>query len=189
MSRDRKTTFSALAIALGIGAMALPALAQPATPQPATPQPAAPEAAPMRPAAGPAQVIPMGRGAERMLQGADANRDGRVTEAEAWDALAARFAAADTNKDGGLTWDEFRSYAFAQAPRGANPARQERVERMEERAQSMFRAVDADRDGRVTTTELRPFAEALFRSRDLNGDTALTRDELRPGRASQTRAQ
>ncbi|WP_338661908.1 EF-hand domain-containing protein [Pararoseomonas sp. SCSIO 73927] len=161
MSRDRKTTLSALAVALGIGALAGPALAQPAAPP-----------------APPAQAVPMGPGAERMLREADANRDGRVTEAEAWDALTARFAAADANKDGGLTWEELRGYVVAEMParRGMTPARQER---MEARGGAMFRAVDADRDGRVTTTELRPFAEAMFRSRDRNGDTALTRDELR----------
>ena len=46
-----------------------------------------------------------------------------------------------------------------------------------------MRKLDADRDGRVTLPELRPFAEAMFRARDANGDDALTREELRPARA------
>jgi Ca2+-binding EF-hand superfamily protein len=42
----------------------------------------------------------------------------------------------------------------------------------------MFRALDADRDGRVTPTEIQPVAEAWFRAFDANADGALTPDEL-----------
>jgi Ca2+-binding EF-hand superfamily protein len=159
MNPTPKLTFAALGLA-ALGALATPALAQ-----------------------------EHGRGraaGERMFQQADANHDGRVTEAEAWDSLSARFARADSNKDGGVTWDEFRAYTQAEmtARRGDRPAPPAaRMARMEQRGQGMFRALDADKDGKVTQAELRPFAEAMFRARDANGDNALTQDELRPRRA------
>ena len=97
MTRTRKLSLATLATVLGLGALGSAALAQ-------------------------------GRGpmaAERLLEAADSNRDGRITEAEAWTALAARFADVDANKDGGVTWDEFRSHVQAQvsARRGDRPAR------------------------------------------------------------------
>jgi Ca2+-binding EF-hand superfamily protein len=47
----------------------------------------------------------------------------------------------------------------------------------------MFRALDANRDGKVTLEEIRPAAEARFRAFDANGDGAVARDELpRPPR-------
>ena len=42
----------------------------------------------------------------------------------------------------------------------------------------MFRAIDANRDGRITPEELRPAVEARFRALDANGDNGVTRDEL-----------
>ena len=86
MTRTRKLSLATLATVLGLGALGSAALAQ-------------------------------GRGpmaAERLLEAADSNRDGRITEAEAWTALAARFADVDANKDGGVTWDEFCSHVQSQ---------------------------------------------------------------------------
>ncbi len=42
----------------------------------------------------------------------------------------------------------------------------------------MFRALDANSDGRLTLDEVRPAAEARFRAADANGDGAVTREEL-----------
>lgn len=119
---------------------------------------------------------------------ADADNDGRVTleEARAW--LQARFNEVDANGDGGVTLEEVQAYWQAKSGRGgqAEQAQPRREGRMPERGQArfaaMFRALDANSDGRVTFEEVLPFAEAMFRARDANGDGALSREEIRPGR-------
>jgi EF hand domain-containing protein len=45
-------------------------------------------------------------------------------------------------------------------------------------AAAIFRAVDANRDGRVTPEEVRPAVDARFRALDVNGDNGVTPDEL-----------
>ncbi len=42
----------------------------------------------------------------------------------------------------------------------------------------MFRALDANADGRLTPEEVRPAVEARFRAADANGDGAVTREEV-----------
>jgi Ca2+-binding EF-hand superfamily protein len=121
-----------------------------------------------------------GRWAETLFNEADANRDGRITAEEGWAAFSARFGRADANGDGGVSWEEFRAYAQAQAAANNRPVPAgDQGARMDARGQAFFRAMDADRDGRLTLAEIRPFAEAMFRARDTNGDGALTREELR----------
>lgn len=130
---------------------------------------------------------------------ADANNDSRVTLDEGRTWLQARFAEVDANSDGGVTWEEMRAFAEARmttrrtaATPGAAPATppatppggsaEGRRGMMEQRGQAMFRAMDANGDGRVTFAEIQPFAEAMFRARDMNADGALTREEVMPRR-------
>lgn len=124
----------------------------------------------------------------RIFEQADANHDGRVTEPEAMDFLAARFAEADVDHDGALTPEELGNFLRAQiaayrpGPGAGREQRQpppEAQRRMAERQARFFRMVDANRDGRITMDELRPMAAALFRAADANGDDALEPAELR----------
>jgi Ca2+-binding EF-hand superfamily protein len=153
--------------ALVAGTLSLPAFAQPA------------------PGQGPGPGGP-GRGAPGFAMGeafgrADANGDRQVSRDEGWTWLSARFVEVDTNRDGGITIEEFRTYAQARMGGRTPPA--EMRERAEQRGQSMFRALDVNADGRVTIEEIRPFAEAMFRARDLNADGQLSREEVMPRRA------
>ncbi|PWS37260.1 hypothetical protein DFH01_10415 [Falsiroseomonas bella] len=155
------------------GALALPAIAQPG-----------PGQGPGPGAGGP------GRGAPGFAMGeafgrADTNGDRQVSRDEGWTWLSARFAEIDTNRDGGVTVEEFRAYAQQRMGGRTPPA--EMRERAEQRGMGMFRALDVNGNGSITLEEIRPFAEAMFRARDTNADGQLSRQEVMPRRAGSHR--
>ena len=88
---------------------------------------------------------------------ADSNHDERVTHDEIWTWLRQRLDRQDRDGDGAMSLPE------AGASRGRANA---------------FRAMDADRNGKITPDELRSASDAWFRSQDLNRDGALTRQEM-----------
>jgi Ca2+-binding EF-hand superfamily protein len=128
------------------------------------------------PGGGPGGGGPRGDYGARMFERLDTNRDGRITWDESWAVLTERFNAADADRSGGLTLEEFRNMR-PQREGGRQPEGQ-RAERMEQRQAAMFRGLDANRDGVVTLEEMRAPAEMRFRMADANGDGAITREEL-----------
>ncbi|MBI0435694.1 EF-hand domain-containing protein [Roseomonas sp. KE0001] len=116
--------------------------------------------------------------AGRLFQQADADRNGRVSEAEALNFLSARFAEADANGDGQLERGEIAAFMAAHRPASARPGPAKAGDSLPKRAEAMFRAADADRDGRLSLAEVRPVTLALFRAADANGDGQLEQGEL-----------
>ncbi len=104
----------------------------------------------------------------------DADKDGKVTEAEIAAAMAAKLAAADTNKDGKLSAEELVAMR-----------EQERAARQLEMAKMMVTRLDRDGDGLVSAEELAagPRQPTLFERMDTNGDGAITKDEADAARA------
>jgi hypothetical protein len=136
------------------------------------------------------------RGAVAMFTQMDADRDGRVTWEEAWAYVQRRFTEADRDGSGGLTAQEFqdairaglaaRRPAAAQGGDAAPGTHRGPTGDFAERADAMFRVLDADRDGRLSLNELRPMVEARFRALDANLNNAIEQAELpqrrgRPG--------
>lgn len=163
----RKTTTAAMLGAALLAAAALPALAQPGP----------------GPGAGPGGGA---RGPAAMFDQVDANRDGRVSWEEGWGFVQQRFAAADRDHDGALTQEEMQAaWPMGGHRRGAGrngPAGEAGQQAASSRRSywqgAMFRALDANRDGRLTLEEVRPAAEARFRAFDANLDNVVSRDEL-----------
>ncbi len=121
------------------------------------------------------------RGAEAFAQ-ADANHDGRLSQAEFERAreqrIAEQFQKMDANHDGSLTQDEMRQ-----------SIRQRHDMRSAHRHQMMamrdkLRALDANRDHLLSRAELGTQAPKLadhFQEFDINNDGQLSRDEIRAG--------
>ena len=97
--------------------------------------------------------MPKGQFFERM----DANKDGKVTLAEAEALGKTRFAELDKNKDNVLSPDELK---------GPHPRMQH---------------ADANGDGKITLAEATAKGQEMFARLDKNKDKVLTRDEMPSG--------
>lgn len=102
----------------------------------------------------------------------DANADGQLTLAEVRNAAATRFAATDTNGDGGLSADEMAARAIAEVT--ANAA---------SRATDMIARMDKNGDGLLQADEMKPRrggdrAERMFEHMDEDEDGIVTRAEF-----------
>jgi Ca2+-binding EF-hand superfamily protein len=123
----------------------------------------------------------------------DANKDGKITQAEADAARNARaaakgkpapahaggglFARLDTNKDSIVTKAEFDA-AAAQMHSRIEKAGMQR----ENMVGHMFTAADANKDGKVSLAEMQQAAQQRFDRADVNHDGKLTPDERKQTR-------
>jgi Ca2+-binding EF-hand superfamily protein len=96
-----------------------------------------------------------GAGYERLVKRLDANKDGKLQVSELPARMATRFGAADTNKDGVITQDEFTAKREA--------AKKEHLAK-----------VDTNKDGKVSPEERTAARQTMIKARftqmDKNGD-------------------
>ncbi|MDB5522583.1 MAG: hypothetical protein JWM58_346 [Rhizobium sp.] len=113
----------------------------------------------------------------RMIKRADANGDGRVSQAELAGAIAASFAVVDANGDGVLSQSELdnSNVAYKAHRQQVKASRQsgERlagVIRMPKAVGKRFAKIDANGDGVISKNELSRIADRMFKRRDHNKD-------------------
>ncbi len=98
----------------------------------------------------------------------DADKDGKVTEAEIEASRTARVTAADANGDGLMSADELAAMQLAEMTERANAMAAEMITRM-----------DSDGDGLLSAAEMasRPGPAQFFDRIDTDGDGAISREE------------
>lgn len=108
---------------------------------------------------------PMGPMMLTQFDAMDADKDGKVTQAEMDAFRAARFAEADADKDGLLNSDEMAAMHLKQ---------------MQARMPQMMARMDANNDGKLSPEEM-PGAQRgprMFDMLDADNDGAVTKDEM-----------
>lgn len=98
----------------------------------------------------------------------DADKDGKVTEAEIAAARTARVTVADANKDGLMSAEELAAMQLAEMTERANAMAAEMIARM-----------DSDGDELLSAAEMaaRPGPAQFFDRIDTDGDGAISREE------------
>lgn len=98
------------------------------------------------------------------------------TKEDAMGRARARFARIDANSDGVADRSEISAVVERRMERRGG----RRGQRMARRAEHMMRRFDADRDGRVTTEEVRTRVAERFTRNDIDADGAITDADLPP---------
>lgn len=98
----------------------------------------------------------------------DADKDGKVTEAEIAAFRAARFTAADTDKNGSLSAEELSAMHMA-----------EMQSRMGQHASKMIERLDGNADGQLSAEEFAEMGQrkSPFERADVDGDGAVSKAE------------
>lgn len=111
---------------------------------------------------------------EAFLRTYDDAGQGRVTRAQYDQLRQQRFAAADGNRDGSLTEDEFvAEYAGRlkqQYQRAGKPLDKQTEDAAIKQTRTRFGVLDTNKDARLSKQEALGFSDRFFRNADLNGD-------------------
>lgn len=116
-----------------------------------------------------------------MLEQADANGDGNISQAEHDAMRAAHLAEMDANNDGFVTYAEHKAAMEARAQAHFTKRHDKdgdgrvSVDEMAERGAGMFERMDADGDGMVTAGELRQGHRGMRFKREIKGQRAPAR--------------
>jgi Ca2+-binding EF-hand superfamily protein len=131
-------------------------------------------AAPAPPSAGTAKApaAPAAKATTILFSEMDSDRDNRITRAE-WKGNEVSFAQHDTNGDGVLAGPEV---AVPAAPAGGSGAAAQEGVRDRGRLERVFKSLDDNRDGRLSSTEFQ--ARKKFERLDKNRDKFVSRDEF-----------
>lgn len=108
--------------------------------------------------------------------GVDTNGDGIVTKPEA-DAVSAKdFAVFDTNKDGNISKDEFKTFIYkSNAKMLPDDAAKKKAEPM---INAQFGMLDTNKDGKVGKAEFMEDSTKRFKALDENGDGKVSKAEV-----------
>ena len=109
---------------------------------------------------------PMGQISFEVL---DADKDGKVTQAEMDAHKTAEFNKADSNGDGLLSADEMLARANSKM-----------ADRMGDRLKQMIARIDTDKDGMLSQAEMQgmPRGKGMFAQLDTDGDGAISAEEF-----------
>ena len=97
---------------------------------------------------------------QRILDRVDADKDGKISKAEADAEGAKLFAKLDDNSNGKIEENEMPQRHWARF------------------GGKMFDRIDADKDGKVTKAEFEAAGAAMFQRMDKNGDGIIEKDEM-----------
>lgn len=108
------------------------------------------------------------RGQMFTFEEVDADKDGKITEAEIAAHFKAKFDAADADKDGSLSAEEMAAQMQAKM-----------AERMTNRAKHMIVDRDGNDDGKLSYEEMQPKNKGMMLQRlDKDGDGAISTEEF-----------
>jgi len=112
-----------------------------------------------------------GHGLAAFMGSYDVDRDGVVTRDEYDTVRKQRFIAADVNRDGWLSEEEYvAEYEGRLKQQYAGRAQDERYAGSIKQAHVRFKILDTDKDGQLTVEEDIAIADKTFRQNDKNGD-------------------